>query len=698
MAVIALTVVILIIALIFFFAFGSDVALLFAMVGVPAIFIALVIALVLGGRTPSGEELKIKRRELDAIAHKFLEFRSKVSEMGKEFNVDTDRAELELRNVEEALNRQGCVFKGGMIKYDEAKVRKTKLAEIGKIGKEITEITHKVADAIHEALREKINWYVEEFEKLSVCGYEVEEAMSSLNSLSGSNVRSDLVALEKLGIKATEEVKGALEGCLSRMQESVAFSRGFFNVTEEEKGLELAEANLHDEDYGNSVFLLDKLMTGINEKLSGNFREYKIGLLKCCQDILSVMDEADTAGIKKLKEVVEGVNTPSQMKLLMDAFNDLVRKLNEVLERLHRECFELQVMVEDKRVPEWFSEGPGVPEVGDLPSDVKKLPEVFGGCYKELRTIVGDLRDKSRVLKAYSRVEGMISRRLEERGEVSGDELKVKRAELFMQLYSEKHPEVTYDETRQQLKVAEGFEPSKAVDSVPVIERFAVELKIRDAESGTPLEAGVIVGKREYNVSGGEFSLKLPHGLHNLKVLADGYASKDMQVDVEGDTEVEVELEKQIVPIVDLLCGDMKERIKTQIPRLDTHIERSLKERGYVTSKDEIGIKKTEYVPCFLYLWAEEREDAKFVNSSSSDDRCLVYDAIRAKEKLVDTVNGLKIDIVDSYSFDEIANLMALPLPAEELKALLEEVIKDDVGLNYHIEVDENIVRLVRRK
>ena len=162
--VVSLTIVILLMAIIFFFTLGSDIALLFAMVGVPAIFITLVIALILGGRMPA-EEIKIKKKELESITHEFLKFKSKVSEIGREFNVDIDRAEFELKSVEAALKRHGCMFRGDEVKYDEGKLKKTKLAEISKIGKEIKEITEKIADALYGAIREKISWCVEEFGK-----------------------------------------------------------------------------------------------------------------------------------------------------------------------------------------------------------------------------------------------------------------------------------------------------------------------------------------------------------------------------------------------------------------------------------------------------------------------------------------------------------------------------------------------------
>lgn len=684
MVVVSLTIAILLMALIFFFTLGSDIALLFAMIGVPAIFIALVIALIHGGRMP-GEEIKIKKRELESITHEFLKFKSSVSEFGREFNVDTDRAEFELKNVEAALNRLGCMIRGDAVKYDEGKLKKTKLAEISKIGKEIKEITEKIADALYGAIREKINWYVEELEKLSDSGYEVKNVVSSLNSISGSAVKKDLSALEKLGSDATEEVKGALEACLSRARESVSFARGFFDASVTNRDLELAEENLRDGDYGNCVFLLDKLMSEINEKLSGNFREYKSGLLRCFSDILSVMDEKENEEVRKLKEVVEDVNTPSEMKLLMDAFNDLVRELNELLERMHGEIFALRDDIGAKRAPGWFSEEQSVPELEELPLDIEKLPKVFEKLYKELRTLLIDLRDKTRVLKAYLRVENMINRNLKERGEVGADELKVKRAELFMKLYSEKHPEVIYDEAKQRLR-AEGFEPSNPE------ERFVVRVKIHDVKSGAPLNAKVLVGKRGHEAPGGELNLELPQGRHTLRVLAEGYASKDMRVNAERDTDVEVELEE--VGLREQLCGEMEERIKGQMPRLITQIESFFKDRGYVSSRDKISIKKAEYVPCFLFLWAEESENVKFIKT---DGECMVYELSRAKDKLVDVLNELQIEMGDSYRFDEITSFMDLPLPAEELRSLLQEV-KDDTRLQYYIEINENIVKLAGRK
>jgi len=75
----------------------------------------------------------------------------------------------------------------------------------------------------------------------------------------------------------------------------------------------------------------------------------------------------------------------------------------------------------------------------------------------------------------------------------------------------------------------------------------------------------------------------------------------------------------------------------------------------------------------------------------------MVYDVSRAKEGLVEALNRLRIDIADSYRFDEIASLAGLPLPVGELRSLLQE-LKDDARLQYYIEINENIVRLVGRK
>ena len=224
MIVVALTIAILLMALIIFFTLGSDIALWFAMIGVPAIFITLVVALIVMVRMP-GDEIKIKKKELESITHKFLNVKTKVTEIGMVFNVDTDRAEFELKGVETALKRQGCVFKGKLVKYDMWMLKRTKLAEISNISKELEEIMHKVADALYDAIREEINRYVEELDKLNACGYEVEDAISSLNSISASAVKSDLSALEKLSSDTVGEVKSALERCIGKMRETVSFTK-----------------------------------------------------------------------------------------------------------------------------------------------------------------------------------------------------------------------------------------------------------------------------------------------------------------------------------------------------------------------------------------------------------------------------------------------------------------------------------------
>ena len=152
-AVIAFTVVILITTLVLFFIFDPDVALLFAMLGVPAIFIVLVIPLILG-RLKSSVAEDIKIRELNSIANRFLEVRCKVSEIKREFNVDTDKTEFKLKKVERALKERACFLEDDNIIYDKAKERKARLSEISEIGEEITDITQVVND-LYEALQAK---------------------------------------------------------------------------------------------------------------------------------------------------------------------------------------------------------------------------------------------------------------------------------------------------------------------------------------------------------------------------------------------------------------------------------------------------------------------------------------------------------------------------------------------------------------
>jgi hypothetical protein len=123
------------------------------MLGVPAIFIVLVIPLILG-RLKSSVAEDIKIRELNSIANRFLEIRCKVSEIKREFNVDTDKTEFQLKKVERALKERACFLEDDNIIYDKAKARKARLSEISEIGEEIADITQVVND-LYEALQEK---------------------------------------------------------------------------------------------------------------------------------------------------------------------------------------------------------------------------------------------------------------------------------------------------------------------------------------------------------------------------------------------------------------------------------------------------------------------------------------------------------------------------------------------------------------
>jgi len=190
----------------------------------------------------------------------------------------------------------------------------------------------------------------------------------------------------------------------------------------------------------------------------------------------------------------------------------------------------------------------------------------------------------------------------------------------------------------------------------------------------------------------------------NVKVFFEIYAKTHPDVEYAGGNLVlkgfslpepepvqpELPEEKPEIDDYERLCGDKREKLLKYLPKYSGIFEKLLSEKGYVSSFDDIPIKKKEFIPCLLWLWSKEKN----LRFTKCDSYYIVYDEVKMSDLIAKRINEFVDLSIAEYTYDELKNLVNVELPMDEFKRLLEKVSEN---IRYRMGLGKNSVRFSER-
>ncbi len=442
------------VCIIVYYFFGLDIAIYFAIVGVPVVFIGIVlyykIKIDKGQRTVN-ELIRTKESEIYSTINNIVKLANNLEDIKLKYNVDTDPAEFEITKLLKNLESKGIKIKkiGDTFDYEiiKSRLENVSLSEIREIERNWKDIQAEIIKILIEGVLKKIDWYLEKLKELESVGYVVYNSIRELDILKSQVVISDnLDKLKSIAHKTEEEFYSALENAINFAEKIVK------EVNSEliEK-VRLASENLETRDYDNVVYFLKEVANEVNINLRDNFTIFRRKLLESLDRILKLVKDEYSDIFKDLKRTVESINTPTRFLELREIESKIISEMRYVLAKLNSEIQSELQSTKDANLPEHFVEIV-VPKIEEIPDDLEKAVEIFTRNYNELSNVKSKIDIIKKIAKSYPKVERAINKVLKEKGKATFDDIKVRNVEIFFETYARNHPEVDYIDGQLILK------------------------------------------------------------------------------------------------------------------------------------------------------------------------------------------------------------------------------------------------------
>jgi hypothetical protein len=593
-----------------FYIFGFDIAIYFAILGIPVMFFVVVVYWWYKGKDKTEEIQRVKQEELGNVVYSIVELANRMEDIKVKFGVDVEQAEYELLKVFKTLENLGCIIKkeNGRynFKFDKRRMGRASLGEIREVERSWKDVRDLVLKSLAEGVTKKVEWYIDKLKELESSGYVVHDYVRELEVLKTQALLS--------GSNAEDLANRAEEVFYSALRKSIDFAR---NVVENSgmndlmEKVELAVENLEMKDYSNVVYFLKQVAGEVGISLGEGFYMKRDKLIEKLKIVIGCVREEHAGVFESILRKVEAMNSPTMYFELDKVEKKFLSEIRSVLNEFYDEVVSELRSAKSFSLPEHLIDVV-IPEKVEIPDDLDDAVEVFKKTYEKLDYIKSKMEVVKKVIKSYPKVEAIISDVLKKKNVVTPEDVKVKNVEVFFEIYAKTHPEVDYVDGNLVLKGSKPPEPKpkppEPIDEKPDVEDY------------------------EY------------------------------------------------------LCGEKKEKILKYMPKYSGILERLLSEKGYVSSLDDIPIKKKELIPCLLWLWSKEKK----LRFTKCDGCYIVYDEVKMGDLIARRINDFVDLSIAEYTYEELKSLVNVELPMEEFKRILEEIAGK---VRYRMELGENSVR-----
>ncbi len=190
--------------------------------------------------------------------------------------------------------------------------------------------------------------------------------------------------------------------------------------------------------------ILNDVFVGQHSKLISNVK--KVQTIMESENV----GEGQKSTIEEMRNVLENMTDPGRIRELKDLEVQFKKYTTNAIEDVHSKIRKMEEEIEqyspDERIWTLNEEIPSLVEKVDIS---KKIDEFARDAITALQALVEQLdRDAAfmKIIENYQKVEPLIARKLEEKGEVTELDLKVKYVEKFLLLYNLKNPHTAFKE------------------------------------------------------------------------------------------------------------------------------------------------------------------------------------------------------------------------------------------------------------
>ncbi len=666
-----------IIAVALFLYADSDIALAFAIIGVPA---AIIIASVWYIKSVKQRRLedpaaRVKIRELRDIGRDFLHLRSRMHEIEDVHAITIQQSAGEMEAVEGAIESSGGSIDPDRqtVNCDQEVIKGVTLFAIRGIGQNLDQARLDFVDRLYDEAVGGTADARTKLETLDAAGYDLASYLSEMDSLTLPN--KDLEEIVDYLDRLKTITENALRKCADGAAKLAAHAVDLPPGAQDMHGVRVEE-QIQAQDYEEAVSTLEEGITALKTATKEEFQAYRDSLLEALDIAIGVVDHEK---FTELKEEVLDASSPEKLVRLKEIGDTFVEQCQSVVDRMHGEISSTEDRIREFMPPDYFWNESGLAEKefalnredardGD---GVRHAAESFATMVDELAPALDTGRKAYKMLSSYHRTVGRQIRKILMAHDVaSEDDLKVAHPDDFLRLYDYYHSDATYSASDRMLRLAEG---AKVIENpLPITVTDAEGNGIECANITLMLESGIGVTLRYVTGEDGSVTIENPgDGRYMLTVSAAEYREYEGTAVLPAQ-KIDITLER--MGIKDYLCRKKAQSIKSDLKRYSSDVLKEIDRNGIVSSEFDMYINR-EYRACLLYILSEEYPNLRFV---SSDSGYLLYDEPRMVSGLIDAAKTMGKDSYATSDFD-------IPLPAEEILHLAR--IAEEQGVSIRVDV-----------
>jgi len=678
---VASVLVVLIITVLLFIYGESDIALIFALVGVPIIIVIASAWYIKSVKQRRLEDpaARVKERELRSVCGNLVHLRNRMHAIEDAHSITIPESVSEIAVVESRLAEIG----GGIdpdnqsITCDQELIKGVTLFAIRNTAESLEQTETQLVERLYDAAIKHGEDVHAKLGTLSDAGYDIESHRSELASLAepAKNLDEITYYLDRLKI-VTEDV---LRGCVDDAKKLAEYHTGDTSAAQVEDALD-------KQDYSGAVSTLEQDIATLKTATEEEFQAYRSSLLSALDTAIDAVNVTDATGaiddkkFMEFKETVVALLSPEKLVQLNEIGNAFVKHCQEIVDRMHAELSDTETQIKEFMVPEYFWNESGLEE-----KEYALDKETTESAAASFVSMIGELmpalymdRKAYKILNSYHQtVERQIKKGLVSNGSVPEANLKVAHPEDFLRLYDYYHPDASYSDGT--LHLAEGAKTIENPLTITVTgadldadaEVDAGENAIRDAKITIVRGSGIGVTLHQITGEDGSVTIENPgEGKYQLIVDADQYRRHEDTIVLPAER-IDIKLER--LGIKDYLCREKEKSIRENLKRYSSDVLKELDRAGVVSSEFEMYINK-EYRACVLYILAEEYPNLRFISSGSE---YLVYDEQKMVSRLIDSAKAIN---KDTYTISDLD----IPLPDGEVYHLIE--IAGDAGTHIAVE------------
>lgn len=491
---------------------------------------------------------------------------------------------------------------------------------------------------------------------------------------------------ERVLSKAREEAADVFEDAVDRIESTVDEYDG--DAARIESHLETARAAINDADWDAASAAIDDAQGDAESEVSAAFTADRDSIDKLLSTIDSVdvdryAADDDLRTFDEARETLSDIDSALASDELDAVGEDVRRAATSVVATLETELERNVGVIRDADVPVGFYTAP--PAVATdyearlrEADDLDAFREEWLAAAADLTEAVDAAESKASVADSYGMVEDRIADGVRTEGRVTGDDLPVRDATPFLELYAEANDGVEFDQSVPAITAEGGGESYDVTATAQLATSTGEEHDLTIELSGDG------VSEREtastFVATEATFD-EVPYGEYTVSASTptESFADAEATLQVSDDESVELVLEE--IGLRERVCGDDTDDVRSQLPTVAPKLEEGFAADEYLTPDSDIPVA-AEYVPCLLVLWAEEEGH----EATLDDGRVLVYDHDQFRSRL-DTITTHNLSDGETMTYDEMRRKF-LSVPASDdlirttLRELDADVAADETGVS----------------